>query len=373
MKNLESPDRLRLSLDHAFQFIKESRNPDGVWSDFLTLAGESVDWVTGYVGYALSRGRGPPGKEEKKDQLLAEAGSRILEHQGSNGGWGYGSVVPADADSTLWCLLFLSTLGTPSRESLKKAALFLLKHQSPFDGGFRTYALPREVGRYMMLDESVSFEGWASSQTCVTAAAAQALIMTGSLQGVKQALEFIRRTQTAEGYWNTYWWTDKLYSTTLCMEALTAQEPGKREDKTKDASPLNKAQTWIARTQLPNGGWNAYNSSTNDSWPFSTALALRGLMLAHSSNATDNTAAIKNGIEWLLTHQLTDGSWSNNHILRIPHPSMKEPWTQSQWRKDGKAINAVITDHRRLYTTATVFTALSDFEQMLSEGKEKRW
>ena len=72
-------------------------------------------------------------------------------------------------------------------------------------------------------------------------------------------------------------------------------------------------------------------------------------------------------MEWLLTDQLTDGSWNSHHILRIPHPSTMEPWKQPYWNRDGKAINAVIKDHRRLYTTATAFTTLSEFDERLSK------
>jgi hypothetical protein len=98
--------------------------------------------------------------------------------------------------------------------------------------------------------------------------------------------------------------------------------------------------------------------------PFSTALALRGLMVAPRPDLSDN---IRKGVEWLLTDQLADGSWNSHHILRIPHPSTMEPWKQPHWKRDGKAINAVIKDHRRLYTTATAFTALSEFDERLSK------
>ncbi len=350
---MESPDGLRLSLERAREFIEHSRNPDGLWSDFLTLAGESVYWVSGYVGYALSR----YGGVRKEEGGLEEVASKILDHQGREGGWGYGPIVPADADSTSWCLLFLSRLGTQSRESLEKALLFLLSHQSRIDGGFRTYAKPSEVGRYMMLDESVSFEGWASSQTCVTAVAAQALIGTGSSQGIDEALDYIRGGQTAEGYWDPYWWSEKLYATVNCMVALKARGGG------ADTGLLSSAQDWIARTQLADGGWSDF--STTEGLPFSTALAVRGLVLASRPSFSDK---IRNGVEWLLTRQLADGSWSSHHILRIPHPSVKEPWKQPHWKRDGRAINAVIKDHRRLYTTATVLTALSEFEERFSRG-----
>ncbi|HKT21194.1 MAG TPA: prenyltransferase/squalene oxidase repeat-containing protein, partial [Nitrososphaerales archaeon] len=258
------------------------------------------------------------------------------------------------ADSTSWCLLFLSETEVLGQESLGRGLSFLKRHQSPSDGGFRTYAEPREIGRYMMLDEQTSFEGWASSQPCVTAAAAQALTKTGSLSGSAEAFDYIRRAQTPEGGWNAYWWTDPLYSTLLCMEALTVR--GREEDR----PALERARGWIARSQLATGGWFA------DGWAFSTGLALSGLLLGPPS--PDYLAALQRGVEWLLATQLEDGSWGEHHILRIPHPSAKEPWTQTDWTIDGKAINAAIRDQRRLYTTATVFKALSEYWRKTSEG-----
>lgn len=347
-----SSDRLMLSLERAFNFIEVNRNPDGFWSDFLTLAGESVYWVSGYVGCALccvhdSRGRG----------LLEEVGSKILEHQGRDGSWGYGPGVPADADSTSWCILFLSRLGIQKRESLEKALLFLLLHQNHPSGGFRTYASPSAVGRYMKLNDGVSFEGWATSQMCVTGVAARALIEAHSSKGVVEAIYSIRNGQTEEGFWNPYWWNEKLYSTVNCMEALIAGGGN-------DLVILRRAQNWIAKTQLINGSWN--DSTTSEGVPFSTALALKGLMLAPRLADSDK---IRIGVEWLLTHQLVDGSWSPYYLLRIPHPSMKEPWKYPLWRRDGKVINAIIKDHRRLYSTATVFSALSEFKDRFSKGE----
>ncbi|MDA4112985.1 MAG: hypothetical protein OK474_02965 [Thaumarchaeota archaeon] len=358
---MESSDRLRLSLERAFRFIKDNRNPDGLWSDFLTLAGESVYWVSGYVGYAASLNRAP-GQEE---EWLHGVGLAILEHQGRDGGWGYGPGVPSDADSTSWCLLFLSRLGTQSEESREKALLFLSKHQSPIDGGFRTYANPREVGRYMMLDGSVSFEGWASSQTCVTAVATRALIDAKSSWGIDEALDYIRNSQTPEGNWNSYWWSDGLYATVNCMEVLETRRAGGRE---ADVVQLGRANAWIAGAQLADGSWSPDPAASEGS-PFSTALALGGLLQAPGPRAADRSV-IGKGAEWLLTRQEADGSWGANHILRIPHPSMKEPWKQPYWNRDGKAINAVIKDHRRLYTTATALAALSEFDK--SSGDEIR-
>ena len=216
-RNSEASDRLRVSLDRTFKFLKDSRNPDGFWSDFLTLAGESVYWVSGYVGYNIICYLKDP--EEK--MWLEKVGYGILAHQSADGGWGYGFGVPSDGDSTSWCLRFLAKLGIQSQLSLENASSFLLKHQSAVDGGFRTYANPSHVGRYMMLDGSVSFEGWASSQMCVTAVATQALIENGSTQGVEKASrlyseedKWLKATGILTGG------AGKLYATVNCMEAL---------------------------------------------------------------------------------------------------------------------------------------------------------
>jgi squalene-hopene/tetraprenyl-beta-curcumene cyclase len=350
---LERPQRLTRSIEGASLFLQESVRPDGFWSDFLTLAGESTYWVSGYVGYALARGTGPHWEEERR-RLLLGVGSRLLERQYEDGGWGYSPGVPADADSTSWCLLFLSKLGTQGAESRERATRFLLRHQNPVDGGFRTYAVPSEVGRFMMLDASVSFQGWSSSQMCVTPVAGRALAESGSSLGVDKALQFVRRGQTPEGYWEPYWWSERLYATVSCMEFLKAWGGA------EDSGLVSRARDWIESKQLASGAWS--DSPAAAGVPFSTALAIKGLMVAPLPGLSDS---LRRGVEWLLTDQLTDGSWNSHHILRIPHPSTMEPWKQPYWMKDGKAIDAVIEDHRRLYTTATAFAALSEFDERI--------
>jgi squalene-hopene/tetraprenyl-beta-curcumene cyclase len=352
-ENFDTTEALLKSIERSRKFIIESLNSDGLWSDFFTLAGESVFWVSGYVGFSLVTFE--KGSEEKK--LLEKAMANILNLQGSDGGWSYGYGVPSDADSTSWCLLFLSKFETLSREKLQKALDFLLKHQSPFDGGFRTYAAPRAVGRYMRIDENVSFEGWASSQMCVSAVAAQALMENHSLEGIDKALSYIRNGQTSEGYWNSYWWTGKLYATSHSIEALN------KKGNEDDINLITKGQKWIAQTQLSDGSWTD-SPDQESGWAFSTALALNGLL---ATPQTIFDAQTKSGVKWLIEHQLPDGSWAPNHILRIPYPWTKDPWNQQSWNVDGKAINAVIKDHRRLFTAATAFTALNQYKKRMLE------
>jgi Squalene cyclase len=353
-ESFNNSDNLSKAIKHAYQFITKNLNSGGLWSDFLTLAGESVFWVSGYVAYSLAS-YSESVSEEKK--LLENIAAKILSNQRSDGGWSYGFGVPSDADSTSWCSLFLSKLPGKKQEN-QKALDFLLRHQSPLDGGFRTYGSPEAVGRYMRLDSNVSFEGWASSQTCVSAVAVQALIENQSLKGVDEGVTYIRNAQTSEGYWNSYWWTGKLYATSHSIKTLSLQG----DQKCADA--ITEAQKWIAQTQLSDGSWTD-SPDQESGWAFSTGLALNGLL---SSPKAVFDAQIKEGIRWLIESQLPDGSWAPHHILRIPYPWTKDPWSQQTWNIDGKAINALIKDHRRLFTTATVFAALNEYNRKMKDA-----
>lgn len=344
--DLELSGRLDAAVSGAVGFLERNRNGDGLWSDFVTMAGESVCWVSGYVGHSLATCR------STAVGSIEEAGRKVLARQRANGGWGYGEMVPPDADSTAWCLLFLSELGVQGDESREGAVKFLLRHQNPSDGGFRTYAAPRDVARYMKLDGETRFDGWSSSQVCVTAVAAKALAGIRPAPRVDGALDCVRRSQCPDGSWNPYWWSERLYPTSHCLELLA--ELGGEADETL----VRRGAEWIARTQRPEGSWSEAPSMRGV--PFSTALALKGLMAARGIGHSD---VIERGAEWLIASQMADGGWAGHHILRIPHPATTEPWKQDEWRRDGTAIGALIMDHRRLFTTATALSALS---QLLS-------
>ena len=245
-KKIETTEKITTAIILSQTFLEKNRRPDGLWSDFLTLAGESVHWVSGYVGYAMI----PSLDVTVQGSWLSEVGSKILQQQNVDGGWGYGPGVPSDADSTSWCLLFLSKLGIQLPKSKESALRFLLNHQSKIEGAFRTYANPREIAHYMGINETISFEGWSSSQMCVTAVACLALMENKACIGVDEALEFIRKGQAIEGFWNPYWWSGKLYASFYCMQAL------KRGGISKDIESIRRAQGWIAGSQLLDGGWS---------------------------------------------------------------------------------------------------------------------
>jgi squalene cyclase len=95
-------------------FLLERQGEDGLWRDFKTVAGESADWVTGYIGRSLQRAGAPR-------SALARAAGALLERQRPDGGWGYHEGVPTDADSTAYVSIFLATGGWMPPEAAARA------------------------------------------------------------------------------------------------------------------------------------------------------------------------------------------------------------------------------------------------------------
>jgi hypothetical protein len=128
-RNFEISNRLTLSLEKAFKFMEDSRNSDGLWSDFLTLAGESVFWVSGYVGYALIA----TNKFTMEKGCWTELVRESLQNR---------MVMAAGVMDMVFLLMLIRLLGVffffqglvaePGRAT--KALMFLLKHQNLVDG-----------------------------------------------------------------------------------------------------------------------------------------------------------------------------------------------------------------------------------------------
>ena len=80
-----------------------------------------------------------------------------------------------------------------------------------------------------------------------------------------------------------------------------------------------------------------------------------------SSVVVGDQGALVRGIEWLLAHQNSDGSWPAVPILRVPRPDVLRPWEQTLWRESLLGLDVVVPDWRRLFTTATALQALHQF------------
>src|SRR5436309_9895079 len=126
---------------------------------------------------------------------------------------------------------------------------------------------------------------------------------------VARAVDYLRRTQTAEGSWYGRWGMNYIYGTWSVLCALNAAG-------VDHASPeLRRAAAWLVKIQNSDGGWGEDGMSYrldyrgHESAPSTasqTAWALLGLMAA----GENDHPAVARGIDYLLRTQGEDGFWN---------------------------------------------------------------
>ncbi len=124
----------------------------------------------------------------------------------------------------------------------------------------------------------------------------------------KRAIDYLRRTQLAEGSWYGRWGMNYIYGTWSALCALNAAgiSPG--------APEMRKAVAWLAAIQSEDGGWGEDGASYKlgyhgyeraPSTASQTAWALLGFMAAGQADHP----AVARGIAYLTANQGKDGFW----------------------------------------------------------------
>ena len=140
-----------------------------------------------------------------------------------------------------------------------------------------------------------------------------------STMQVRDGIDYLRRTQLAEGSWYGRWGMNYIYGTWSVLCALNAAglQP--------DAPEMQKARDWLISIQNSDGGWGEDGTSYKldyrgyenaPSTASQTAWALIGLMAA---GAADHPAVAK-GIDYLIATQGTDGLWAEERYTATGFP-----------------------------------------------------
>jgi squalene-hopene/tetraprenyl-beta-curcumene cyclase len=156
----------------------------------------------------------------------------------------------------------------------------------------------------------------------VTARCASMLAQLGheaDRAALEAALEFLRRTQEADGSWHGRWGMNYIYGTWSALCAFNAA------GVSPQAPEVRRAVKWLEFIQNPDGGWGELGSSYDldyrqhlpaPSTASQTAWALLGLMAAGEIE----NPAIERGIESLLRNNDATGLWPEPEFTAVGFP-----------------------------------------------------
>jgi len=140
-----------------------------------------------------------------------------------------------------------------------------------------------------------------------------------SSQALRQGLDYLGRTQRADGSWYGRWGMNYIYGTWSVLCGLNAA------GMAPSSPPMRKAVDWLVAIQNPDGGWGEDGTSYKldyrgyeaaPSTASQTAWALLGLMAA---GATRNPAVAR-GVDFLLRTQGADGFWKEDRFTATGFP-----------------------------------------------------
>jgi len=136
---------------------------------------------------------------------------------------------------------------------------------------------------------------------------------------MRDAIDYLRRTQEQEGSWYGRWGMNYIYGTWSVLCALNAV------GIERTSAEVRRAADWLVAIQNPDGGWGEDGTSYKlgyrgyeraPSTASQTAWALLGLMAAGDVGH----AAVDRGVAYLCASQGSDGSWAEERFTATGFP-----------------------------------------------------
>jgi hypothetical protein len=294
---LEVERSIAEAIGRAEQFLVERQAPDGFWRDYWLYPGQSEDWTTACVGWALACA---PRRDGARAALVRSANA--LRWAWRPGGWGYNRDTDTDADSTSWVSRFLAAvLGRRGPNAVTCLTRYL-----DCNGNAHTFMPVEQAGR------------WADAHADVTPLVGLALLSVGADRAwIARIRGAVEATRQGAGVWSSFWWDGASYATARSLEFLRASG-GIPDDAAR------AVRGWLGSAAEPT--------------PFEMAQRAECALLVG--------AGVDGVVEWLLDAQLQDGGWPSSPALRVP----------SKERIDSPAPRH--EDNQRLFGTSMVLSVL---------------
>jgi squalene-hopene/tetraprenyl-beta-curcumene cyclase len=191
------------------------------------------------------------------------------------------------------------------------------------DGGFAAFDADN-LERYL---DNIPFSDHAAMldppTEDVTARCVSMLAQLGKTVDTSPALargvDYLRKTQLAEGSWYGRWGLNYIYGTWSVLCALNAAGVG------KDDPAVRKAVAWLASIQNADGGWGEDGASYKldykgyEAAPSTASQTAWSLLAMMAAGAVDHPAVAK-GVAWLMQTQNADGEWDEARYTATGFP-----------------------------------------------------
>lgn len=279
-------------------------------------------WDTAILSYALGEAghSGSPALTRAADWLLKREIRRpgdwsVKRPNTEPSGWAFefqNDWYP-DIDDTAMVMLsfphFRASDAAAQQSTAKRAIEWLLAMQSS-DGGWAAFDVDNNweiLTHVPFADHNAMLDPTCADITGRTLEALAANGLDRSQPACQRAIDYLIRTQKADGSWYGRWGVAFIYGTCFALRGLQAM----RED---DHEPyIQRANEWLRSIQNPDGGWGESCASYDndiytdaESTPTQTAWALLGLM----AGGDTYSSSVQNGIDYLIRTQAEDGTWS---------------------------------------------------------------
>jgi squalene-hopene/tetraprenyl-beta-curcumene cyclase len=218
-----------------------------------------------------------------------------------------------DIDDTAMVLLALHATALRDEPDIQaasqRAVAWLLALQNS-DGGWAAY--DRDINNQVLTKVTFADHNAMLDPSCadITARVVEMLGTLGYRQNhpaIERALTYLWQTQEPEGCWYGRWGVNYIYGTWQVLQGLKAI------DFPMDHPAVIRACRWLESVQQADGGWGETCESYDDPalkghgapTPSQTAWAVLGLVSAGRANGD----AACRGVQYLLDHQRSDGTW----------------------------------------------------------------
>ncbi len=218
-----------------------------------------------------------------------------------------------DIDDTAMVLLGLkharATSAASQRACQQRAVNWLLAMQSS-DGGWAAFDADNNwqfLSYVPFADHNAMLDPTCADITGRVMEALAAHGITRDHSAMQRGVDYLVRTQEADGSWYGRWGVAYIYGTCFALRGLRAAAESDRE------AHVLRAGEWLRAIQNADGGWGETCASYDNnaftagpSTPSQTAWAILGLI----AGGDTTSSSLRHGVEYLMETQRPEGDWA---------------------------------------------------------------